>query len=225
MIASWPCPLPGGGTEDEYALTFDRNRPHRLLIVPALFEEASRMRRLTVETMRRLDASGIDCVLPDLPGCHESLEPLESLAPDDWRDAVTSAARHFSATHVLGIRGGGLLLPAGLPGWRYAPVKGAAMLRQMIRARILTAREAGRNETQDGLLAEGLDKGIELAGYRLSADFVAQFQALVPGERAGVTDIAQDTIGGGGLWLRAEPDEDAGQADALAAVVAIGIKA
>lgn len=226
MIAtSWPCPLPGGRTAEEYALVFDRERPHRLLIAPALFEEASRMRRLTVDVMRRLDGAGIDCFLPDLPGCNESLEPLETQAAEDWADGLTSASRHFGATHVLGIRGGGLFLPAGLPGWRHAPVKGASLLRQMIRARILSAREAGRSETQDGLLAGALEKGIELAGYRLSADFVGQFQALEPRERPGLTEISQDTLGGSGLWLRAEPDEDEAQADALAAVLAIGIKA
>ena len=32
-------------------------------------------------------------------------------------------------------------------------------------------------------------------------------------------------LGGGGLWLRAEPGEDRAQADALAAIIAIGIKA
>jgi hypothetical protein len=46
--------------------------PTRLLIVPALFDEGNRMRRLTVEVMRRLAASGIASVLPDLPGLQES---------------------------------------------------------------------------------------------------------------------------------------------------------
>jgi len=37
--------------------------------------------------------------------------------------------------------------------------------------------------------------------------------------------ILQDTIGGSPLWLRAEPDEDRAQADALAAVVAMALTA
>ena len=36
--------------------------------------------------------------------------------------------------------------------------------------------------------------------------------------------IMQDMLGGGGLWLRAEPGENAGQADSLAAVLTIGMK-
>ena len=34
--ASWPCPLPDGGSAEEYALLFDKARDKRLLIVPAL---------------------------------------------------------------------------------------------------------------------------------------------------------------------------------------------
>jgi hypothetical protein len=36
---------------------------------------------------------------------------------------------------------------------------------------------------------------------------------------AGQHDIAQSTLGGPGLWLRAEPSEDSAQADALAAII------
>jgi hypothetical protein len=223
--AGWPCPLPGGATSQEYALAFDRGRERRLLIVPALFDEANRLRRLTVEVMRRLDGADIDCFLPDLPGCNESLQPLNVQTPDDWRDAVSAAAAHFGATHALGIRGGTLLTPAGVPCWHYAPVKGSSVLRQMIRARIVASREAGLSETQQGLLDKALADGIELTGHRLSADFVGQFQPLVPREGSQVQEIGQDMIGGGGLWLRAEPDEDRNQADALAAILTIGIRA
>lgn len=221
--ALWPCPLPDGGCAEEHALTFDQGRNKRLLIVPALFDEANRMRRLTVEVMRRLDGAGIDSLLPDLPGCNENLQPLEAQTPGSWRDAMTSAATHFGATHVLGIRGGALLTPEGPPTWHYAPAKAASILRQLIRSRILTAREAGISENQEGLIETGLAEGLELSGFRLGADFLREFQTLTPA--AGASEIAQDTIGGGGLWLRAEPDEDRQQADALAAVLTIGIKA
>lgn len=222
MIASYPCPLPGGETADEFALAFAPGRPHRLLIVPALFEEANRMRRLTVEVMRRLDAAGIDSFLPDLPGCNESRASLETQTLDSWRAAMAAAAAHFGATHVLGIRGGTLVQP-DLPGWRYAPVKGANLLRQMLRARIVVSREAGLAETQDSLLETGSHEGLELVGYRLGAGLLQQLQTGGSSDRT--SEISQDTLGGGGLWLRAEPGEDRLQADALAAIVAVGIKA
>ncbi|MET1754811.1 hypothetical protein ABVV53_04965 [Novosphingobium sp. RD2P27] len=218
---SWPCPLPGGAMVEEYALVFDRAREKRLLIVPALFDEGNRLRRFTVEVMRRLDGAGVDVFLPDYPGTNESLQPLPTQEPDDWADAMTAAGLEFGATHVLGIRGGCLFTPSALPSLHYAPVKAASLLRQMLRARILSSREIGREETREGLMALGLALGIELAGYQLGAEFVRQFDTLTP--REGVAQIAQDTVGGSGLWLRAEPSESAEQADALAAAVAMAL--
>lgn len=221
--ASWPCPLPDGGTSPEYALSLDAGRAHRLLIVPALFDEGNRLRRLTVQTMRRLDARGVDSFLPDLPGCNESPQPLDLQERAGWREAMAAAARHFAATHVLGIRGGALFTPSGLPTWHYAPVKAASILRQMLRARVLSAREAGREESREQLAEQALASGIDLAGYRLGAAFWRDFEPLAPD--ASATIIAQDAVGGAGLWLRAEPDEDSAQADALAALLMQGIGA
>lgn len=216
--AGWPCPLPGGGVVEEYALACDRARAVRLLIVPALFEEGNKLRRFTVEVMRRLDAAGIDSFLPDLPGCNESVQPLATQEPADWLDAMTAAARHFAATHVLGLRGGSLFTPERLETFHYAPVKGAAILRQMLRARLLAAREAGREESREALAKLALAQGIVLAGYPLAPDFYRQFEPMVPASGARV--IAQEALDGPGLWLRAEPDENAAQADALAALLA-----
>ncbi len=222
MIASWPCPASHGDTASEFAQVFDSDRAHRLLIIPALFDEANRLRRLTVEVMRRLNLAGIDSFLPDLPGCNESLQPLEQLSLADWQGAMVAAARHFRATHVLAIRGGALVVPQSLPGWRYAPVNGATILRQMLRMRILASREAGRDETQGSLLEAGLAEGLELAGYRLAPAMIATLQDATP-PQSSQSIIGQDMIGGSPLWLRAEPDEDREQADALAAVLAMGI--
>lgn len=222
-VDSYPCPLPGGAAASEYALTFDEGRKSRVLIAPALFDEGHKLRRFTVEVMRRLDGSGIDCFLPDLPGCNESEQNLALIEPEDWRMALEAAARHFGATHVLAIRGGGLVLPGKLGGWHYAPVKGASLLRTMLRARILSAREAGREETVDQLTEQGLQLGIELAGYSLSAEMLRQLGQLIPGKQPGIAAIEHELLGGGPLWLRAEPDEDTEQADALAAIVAVAL--
>ncbi|AXB76954.1 hypothetical protein [Novosphingobium sp. P6W] len=216
--SSWPCPLPGGGTCEEFALQFDAGRTVRLLVVPALFDEGNRMRRFTVEVMRRLDTAGIDSFLPDFPGCNESLQALEAQDPTDWLDAMTAAARHFNAGHVLGIRGGCLFTPQRLPAFHYAPVKAASILRQMVRARILASREAGREENREQLAQTALADGITLAGYELGADFYRHFEPMAADDDAVI--VAQEHLGGSGLWLRAEPDENAAQADALAAILA-----
>lgn len=221
----WPCPLPGGTSAEHYALVFDKGRKHRLLIVPALFDEANRMRRFTVEVMRRLDGAGIDSFLPDLPGTNESVEPLESQILGSWKAAMAAATQHFNATHVLAIRGGCLAVPDGLPGWFYAPAKGGSILRQMLRARTLAAREAGRDETRESLTSLALAEGIELAGYRFGPQLFADLEEAQAPADIGYSLIEQSDLGGPGLWLRAEPGESREQADALAAVLAIGIRA
>lgn len=226
MLASWPCPGPAG-IADELATAFDRGRSARLLIVPALFEEMNRTRRFLTETQRRLDAAGVDTFLPDLPGCNESLLAFSAQSLGSWRDAMADAARHFRATHVLAVRGGALVFPAALPGWVLEPVKGASILRQLLRARVLAAREAGLTADSADLLETGRVRGLELAGYRLGAALVAGLDAAVPedamSEDRGQRVIRQSELGTGALWLRSEPGEDPAQSAALAAIIAAEI--
>jgi hypothetical protein len=197
----------------------------RLLVIPALFDEGHKLRHLCVEVMRRLDGAGIDSFLPDLPGTNESTADLEKLTLADWASAMSVTAEQFRATHVLALRGGGLIAPPGLPGWCYGPVKGSSLLRTMLRARVLSSREAGREESGERLLVEAQEHGIELAGYRLSAGMVQQLQAARPADAPHLAEIDQELIGGSPLWLRAEPGFDPSQADALAAYLTMAVRA
>jgi len=198
---------------------------HRVLVLPAWFDEGNKLRHFTVEVMRRLDGSGIDSFLPDLPGCNESPAPLERQTVESWRAEAAEAAWFFSATHVLAIRAAAMIAPDALPGWRYAPLSGSSQLRALLRARVLSAREAGREENREALIGEGRQNGLEVAGYRLGAAMIAGLaEAELPGT-AHQRDIAQSDIGGAGLWLRAEPGHDRNQADALAAVLAMELLA
>jgi len=138
---AWPCPAPGGSGEEFAAIAGPDDAPARVLIVPALFDEANKSRRLLAQTMRLLAERGVASVLPDLPGCGESLAPLELQDIASWRTAVRKCVRHFGATHFLAIRGGAILLPRGANGWSFEPVGGAAQLRTMARARTIAARE------------------------------------------------------------------------------------
>jgi hypothetical protein len=214
MISAWP-----GPDGDEYALAFDRGRERRLLILPALFDEGNKLRHFTVEVMRRLDAAGIDAFLPDLPGCNESLAPLEGQTLDSWGVAAEAAAAYFRATHLLTIRGGDLCAPDSLPALRYAPATGPALLRALLRARIIAANEAGTDEDREALLERGRREGLELAGYRLGAQMVRELETAEPTGGAALANIAQGDLGSAGLWLRAEPDHSPEQAEALAARV------
>ncbi|HQS68942.1 MAG: hypothetical protein B7Y36_01300 [Novosphingobium sp. 28-62-57] len=217
MIAAWPCPGPDGQSE-EYALAFDRGRKARLLIVPALFDEANRMRRMLVDMMRLLDDAGVDSFLPDLPGCNESLQDFSAQSLHGWRRAMVQAARHFGASDVLAVRGGALVFPHTLPGLVLEPAKGGSLLRQLIRARVIVAREAGRQEDSAGLLETGRTKGLELAGWHCGASLIAGLETAVA-QIEGQRIVAQGELGGGGLWLRAEPAAAPEQSAALAKIV------
>ena len=196
LLACYP-----GTDGEEYALAFDRGRERRVLVLPALFDEANKLRHFTVEVMRQLDEAGVDTFLPDLPGCNESLAPVEAQTLAGWR-------------------AGALCAPDDLPAWRYAPATGASILRAMLRARVIASKEAGIEETRDALLEHGREQGLELAGYALGAAMIRELETAEPSGGAALANIAQADLGGAGLWLRAEPDHDPAQAAALAAIVA-----
>lgn len=221
MFSTWTPPAPEGATAgEELLVAFDRGRDLRLLICPAWFDEANKLRRFTIEVMRRLDRAGIDTLLPDLPGCNESLAPLRNQTLEGWRSAMIAAAAQVRATHVMAIRAGALIAPPGLPGWHYAPQSGPKSLRGMIRARTIAAREAGLAETSEVLLAEGRAQGVTLGGWAIGQAMFAALETAEPVLATGQSEIAQSSVGGPGLWLRAEPDDDAGQADCLVALIA-----
>lgn len=219
LVTSWTCALPDRRTSEELAVQIDENRDARLLVLPALFDEANKLRRQTVEVMRRLDQSGIDTFCPDLPGMNESMVALNTLSLPDWAVAAAAAAAHFNATHVLTWRGGALLAPATLPGWHYAPVGGAKQLRSMLRARTISAREAGREEKLADLQALARAEGIELAGWQISAPMFSALEEAEPVSAPQQQVVPQQELGGTGLWLRAEPDESPEQANALAHII------
>ena len=213
LTGVWTSPA---GSE-EYALSIDGSNDTRVLIVPALFDEANKMRRFTVTMMRQLAATGIDVMLPDLPGTNESAARLSDQTLASWQSAMHAAATHFRATHVLTIRGGCLCAPDQLPVAHYAPVKGGTILRSMLRAHVLQGREAGLERRQDDELAKARAEGMRLAGHDCSAQMIAGLADAVPNSASMTIDQSQMT--GPGLWLRAEPDEDAAQSRQLAAIV------
>ena len=219
MIAIWPCP---GG--DDFAAVIDRDRRHRVLIVPPLFEEMNRTRRFVRDTMRALDIHGIDSFLPDLPGTNESQQAFASQSLHSWRAAMAAAARHFAASHVLALRGGVLVFPNVLPGWVVEPVSGANLLRRLLRAGVIAAREAGEYCDSADLLETARVEGISLAGYHFGPALIAGLDSARPLDE-GQREIRQSALGGAALWLRSEPGDDPAQSARLAAIVAEGIAA
>ena len=206
------------GDPAEYLLRSEIDGPRQLLIIPALFDEANKLRHFTVDTMRRLAEHGVATLLPDLPGMNESRSALDKQTLGGWGKLVSALAATERVDAVLAFRGGALLAPAGLRCLALAPVTGASQLRGMLRARVLADRENGRHSTRESLLEIGEERGLDLAGHAISAQMVRDLQSaeLPPNVEA----IAQSELGGPGLWLRAEPEHDPAQAERLALYLA-----
>jgi hypothetical protein len=204
---------------DEICLGFGAGLPRQILIIPPLFDEMNRVRRMLAQAMRQLDAHGIGSVLIDLPGCNESLAKLEAQSLDGWRGAVAACAEQLGATHIASLRGGALIDDGvALPHWRLAPAKGGSLLKTMIRTRIAGEREAGRAVTEAELMAAAERGPLELAGNRLGPAMVAQLANAQPGAVSNLTERKLgDDITGSPLWLRAEPQDDAAMSASIAA--------
>ena len=195
----------------------------RVLVLPALFDEGNKLRHFTVEAMRVLARHGVASVLPDLPGCNESLAPLAAQDLLTWREAASTAARELACSHVLAIRAAAAIAPA-LPGWALAPVAGKSALRALLRARVIASKEAGRSESTEDLLQQGKVHGLDLSGYSLGPTMIEQLAGADLPHRE-LTAIGAGDLGGPPLWLRAEPSHDPAQATRLATLIAQGLAA
>ncbi len=184
-----------------------------ILFVPPLFEEMNRTRALLAAVMRRLAAQGFGCWLPDLSGTGESERDLAGVAWDDWRHDVTAAAAHVTEKAgkvlVASLRGGVLLDDAAEARgyWRFAPVDGLALQRDMVRAGLAGVEWAGYNP------GDALKAG--LAG--------ATAAEVAPLRTVRLATDAQDAdfkVDGPALWRRSEPGNSQELAEALAADLA-----
>lgn len=188
-----------------------------ILLVPPLFGENNRCRRLLADVMAALAALGHGSALPDLPGTAESLTPLARVTLDDWRAMIgDSAALLHAATGrppiVASLRGGAVLDDAAAAAgrWRMTPVDGTGVLRDLARAQRMTA-PAGTPPA-----------GAVFAGTPLDPALARPLGTAVPAGPAHVARLADDPkaadsrIAGTALWRRAEPARDRAMATAIA---------
>ena len=206
------------GGSDEWLMRIGPADAPSILFLPPLFEEMNRTRAFIASIMRFLAGSGHGCWLPDLPGTGESVRPLEECSWEDWRNAARDAAAHVTqasgrTTLVASLRGGVLLDDAavGKCHWRFAPVEGASLARDMLRASMVKAEEIK-------------GPGVELAGYRLSealladvtAATAAQIQTLRTVRLQSDRNEADHKLEGPALWRRSEPGNDPQLAELIA---------
>jgi alpha-beta hydrolase superfamily lysophospholipase len=196
---------------EEWLMRIGRPNAPAILFVPPLFEEMNRTRALIAAVMRALAKKGQCCWLLDLSGTGESERDLGEATWDDWRHDVIAAAAHVSEKNkkplIASLRGGALIDDgaAARGWWRFAPLDGAAVVRDMVRS--------------------GLAGGVEWAGYAPSEALEAALQEAVPAKTAPLRTVrlasdraeAEAKVEGPALWRRSEPGNSLVLADALAA--------
>jgi hypothetical protein len=201
------------GGRQEWLMRIGAEDAPAILFVPPLFEEMNRTRALLAAVMRRLAVEGFGCWLPDLSGTGESERDLGDAAWGDWRHDVTSAAAYVTekaGKPLLASVRGGILLDDGAAArgwWRFAPVDGLALQRDMVRA---------------GLA------GVEWAGYAPSEALKAGLAGATQAEVAPLRTVRLATdaqpadlkVDGPALWRRSEPGTSDELAEALAADLA-----
>ncbi len=201
---------------EEYILSSKPNdsAAFHILFSPPLFTEMNKMRRTLAEVMRLLSGYNIKCSMPDLPGCNDSLAPIDRQSLDDWQAAMQACADQKEISHIASFRGGGLIDSVGKPIWRLNSVKGAHLIKTMLRGKAIALKEAGRDISIDQLQSQALNEGIELAGYELSAKLFDQLCKAEPYSDDCVTqltlgqELEGQCIEGSPLWLRSEPEYD-----------------
>ena len=201
MIASYDW---AGGTEA--MLCFGPDTGPVVVAALPLFEEANRVRALTVAVLRSLAARGIAGALPDVPGQGESPIATDAMTCEMLRGGFAAACASLGERpiHVLSIRSGALVeCEAQVQSrWRLAPQNGPDLLRDMDRVR--RASELG------GSRPDPLDH----AGNHLSPAFVDGLQHADGSADGPVRNLWTNSakpgavIEGPALWRRSEPDND-----------------
>jgi alpha-beta hydrolase superfamily lysophospholipase len=212
--------LIAGGEEWLMRIGPQEGRP--ILVVPPLLEEMNRTRAFLATFMRLLAKRGFGCWLPDLPGTGESERALEGCEWLEWRQAVSDsfafvAGQAGRTPFVASFRGGSLLDDAAgdTPTWRFAPVEGSSLARDLVRASMLKPEELKA-------------ASVELAGYRLSDTLFAALHEAKPAEATRVRTVrlasdraeAELKLEGPALWRRSEPSNSPDLAELLAADLA-----
>ncbi|GAB5488657.1 MAG: hypothetical protein Pars2KO_22270 [Parasphingorhabdus sp.] len=219
MIDELECSSYRFAGRDEYCLSAGTEHNVQVLLIPPLFDEMNRMRRMMVDVMRMLSERDVGTILPDLPGTNESLFPQEEASLEIWTTALKSCLGiHEKCTFIASFRGGCLIddISDELPIWRLTPVKGKSLLRTMMRTRIAADREIGITIGMSDLSTKVKTETIELAGNIVARLMFEQLEEAAPKTPNSLrtarlhadsqpSDVKLD---GNPLWLRAEPDED-----------------
>lgn len=189
------------------ALCFGEINAPTILFVQPFFEEGNRTRQVITKVMRAVSAAGFRTILPDLPGCGESVAPLHSITLNDWRNALhAAAARYGNPAMIASFRSGAIIDDAADAShiWRCSPESGARLVRDLMRTRLT----ASSTEETEGT--------ITLAGNTLNRALIEALANAEPLMHSGVRVARLETEGaaanvrleGSPIWRRSEPGDD-----------------
>ncbi len=161
----------------------------QVLVVPPLFEEMNKSRRMLALVSAELRNQGFETIIPDLTGTGESWGDISDATWLGWLDDLDTVHNWMSANseatplYILSIRAGCLLANDWLS--RRNPLvqreilvqpcpNGKTFITQFMRLRVMANRLAGIDESMADLKEE-LDGGrsVEIAGYMLAPDLVS----------------------------------------------------
>ena len=165
-----------------------------VVMMPPLFEELNKSRRMHSLQARRLASHGIVSVLPDFHGIGDSEGSLHTASDQIWKADLANVLRWIAdsfggqSVNVFAMRSAaifcGMLVEAGfsmssLTLW--SPIEqGSKLVRDLFRQAMIAARNQG-NPTINSkeLKAQMLQDGsIEISGYLLTAGLIRQIENL-----------------------------------------------
>lgn len=160
----------------------------RVVLLPPLFEELNKCRRLCALVGRELAARDCEFVHVDLSGTGDSSGEAGEATWVTWHAELLAAIGTGNAGDapplvLLSLRAGSLLAPAVLAGLtqpvaRYVAAQpvldGKQYLQQLLRLRVMASKFAGNEESVASLRALSADGAmLEVAGYDLNPAIVA----------------------------------------------------
>jgi hypothetical protein len=196
-------------SQKESALCFGNEADPAIILIQPFFEEGNRVRNILTQVMRTVSNAGFRTILPDLPGCGESLIPLRDVTLEDWHSALKACAAKFGQPKmVASFRTGALIDTASSAAhiWRCSPETGARMVRDLMRTR-LTSTAQTHGDSADT---------ITLAGNQISKSLIDALQSTAPAPHSSLriarlsTEAAEADVrlDGSPVWRRSEPGDD-----------------
>lgn len=163
-------------------------------MLPPLFEELNKSRRMYSLQARAFAARGLIAILPDLYGVGDSEGDVATASLQIWQQDLVNVMQWIAGfekphrIHVFGLRSAALFFGmidstvSPVASWvLWSPIeRGSRLVRDLFRQALIVARNRGdASITSKGLKERVSAHGyIEISGYRLSADLLDQLESM-----------------------------------------------